>query len=91
MKLRTGRAVYKFPEYSQILEAWVEGNTKHNQLVSFSLCQVSLEDMPSHRPHNEQRGFPTTFCVFGDIIEFWPVPDKPYLIKVRYAPPIEEY
>lgn len=90
MKLRRGRAQYKFPECSQIYSAWVEGNQKHNQEVSYVLYQVELSDLGAFRK-NKLLGRPTSFAVFDGRVEFWPVPDKPYVVKVRYAPPIKEY
>ena len=31
MKLRTGRAIYKIPDHSQIFSVWIEGNMPHNE------------------------------------------------------------
>lgn len=94
MKLRRGRAVYKVPPYSQILCAYVEGNQRHNQMVSYMLQQVDLGDLASVGDDERRKipmAMPTTFAVFDEKIEFWPRPDKAYKVTVRYLPPMMEF
>lgn len=87
MKLKKGKAVYTLPEFSQILDVRVEGNQPHNQMAAHLLARVD-----SARLQRDQApGFPTCYTVFMDKIEFAPSPDKPYVVKVRYMPPVEEF
>ena len=87
MKLRTGQALYKIPEHSQILCVYIEGNQRHNQMWSYLLQLIDIGDLGL----NKARGRPTYCAVFENKIEFSPVPNKPYKVRVRYVPPIKEY
>ena len=49
MKLRTGRAIYKIPDHSQIFSVWIEGNMPHNQQVDFVLVQVAFGELPNNK------------------------------------------
>lgn len=42
-------------------------------------------------PRDREPGFPESVAFFMDKIEFSPPPDKLYVVKVRYMPPIEEF
>lgn len=94
MKLRTGHPRYKIPAFSRIETVLVAGNQKHNQMCAMRLYQIPLGEMSSA---NELRGFPIRFSVFQsadgklNIMEFYPVPDKPYKVLVRYLPPLQEF
>ena len=89
MKLRRGRASYKIPAHSQIVGVHIGGNQKHNQMVSYAVMQVRLEEIGV----NTVYGFPTRWAVtdFGTKIVFKPVPDKAYNVTVRYLPPMMEF
>jgi hypothetical protein len=87
MKLQTGKARYKIPAQSQILGVYVDGNQPHNQMCSIMLRQVRLGEIEP----SDVRGFPVYFFIIDDTIEFSPVPDKPYVVTVRYVPPIQEF
>lgn len=93
MKLRTGHPRYKIPAFSRIETVLVEGNQKHNQMRAMRLQQVPLGEIRT----NETRGFPVRFSVYQSVdgglnlIEFYPVPDKPYKVVIRYLPPLQEF
>lgn len=87
MKLRKGRSHYKIPAHSQVFQVFIEGNQRHNQMAALMLCQTSLEDLP----RQDIWGVPRYFTVSPESISFAPAPDKPYVVKVRYAPPIQEF
>lgn len=53
----------------------------------FKLTQVSLDELP----RTDLLALPSYFSVLHNIIEFHPVPDKPYIVKVRYTPPVQEF
>jgi hypothetical protein len=89
MKLRTGRSTYPLPKHSQILLVLIEGNQKHNQGIDFALRPISLSDM-DEVSKQKIRAIPTVFTIIHGRIEFWPVPSKPYKVRVRYVPPIME-
>jgi len=89
MKLRTGRQKYKLPEHSQILAVFVEGNQKYNQMINHHIMQMQPENF--HKELNSIQGFPTVCACSHNRIEFWPIPDKPYIVRVQYLPPIKEY
>ena len=91
MKLRRGKPSYKIPEHSQVFRVRIEGNQRHNQMHSHLLCMVSISDIPNPNKSDRPYGFPTMCAVFEGTIEFYPIPDKPYVAKVQYAPPIREY
>jgi hypothetical protein len=91
MKLRTKKSRYKIPPISQIIGMYVEGNQKHNQMCSYALYRVSLEEF--FKAKTGALGFPTRYCIDhgGNMIEFDPIPDKPYIVKMRYVPPVQEF
>lgn len=85
MKLKTGQKRYKFPDYGEIISV-ILLNGKHNKFgAAFRLQIVSREEI------GKTHGFPTQCAFWNNWIEFWPIPDKPYEVRVRYSPPIEEY
>lgn len=86
MKLRRGKHIYKLPPHSSIESVFVEGNQKHNQMASILLmpCRNRFE------PGVNLLGFPTMFFVTHDEIHFNPAPDAPYVVRVRYYPPMQE-
>ncbi len=88
MKLRKGRPRYKIPPHSDILNVVVEGNQRHNQMVAYVLMQVAFgyDGKPQ-----ANCAMPRQFAIVGNKIEFWPVPDKAYRVKVRYTPPVAEF
>lgn len=93
MKLRTGHPRYKIPAFSRIETVLVEGNQKYNQTCAMRLQQVPIGDIEI----SETRGFPVYFSVYQSVdgglnlIEFYPVPDKPYKVTIRYLPPLQEF
>jgi hypothetical protein len=87
MKLRTGKSKYKVPCVGRIDHAFLEGNQKHNQMHSIALCQMD----PASLPRSAGRGIPVYFSYLNETIEFYPVPDKPYVVTVRYTPPMQEF
>lgn len=88
MKLKVGKPRYNLPPYSQILGVYVLGNQKHNQMISFNLYQVPIAQLVEAKP--AQLAMPTMYSVCGDTIEFWPPPDRPYTVTVRYTTPVME-
>lgn len=92
MKLRKGRARYRIPEHSQIMHVLIEGNQHHNQMVAIMLQQVNLSDIPKPAWRNrEKHDMPRVFAIFEDQIEFYPTPDKAYVVRGRFTPPIKEF
>lgn len=87
MKLRKGKSVYQLPRFSKIMAAWTEGNQPHNQITAYVLQYVE----PARLQRDQSPGFPTCYTVFLDKIEFAPPPDKPYVVKVRYMPLVQEF
>lgn len=87
MKLRKGKPRYKIPAHSDIIGVYVEGNQKHNQMCHYALQRVALEELPNIM----HLGMPALYSVLHEIIEFSPPPDKPYVVKVRYTPPVQEF
>lgn len=93
MKLKTGNPRYKIPAFSRIETVLVEGNQKHNQMCAMRLQQIPLGEIRI----DETRGFPVCFSVYQsvggklNIIEFYPIPDKPYKVVIRYLPPLQEF
>lgn len=88
MKLRKNRAAYRIPEHSQIQLVRIEGNQRRNQMCSILLPQMDMQELSALRQFN---GTPAAFAVFNTTIRFYPTPDGPYAVKVRYVPPIKEY
>ena len=92
MKLRRGRPSYKIPGHSQILSVYIEGNQRHNQMCAFILQHVAISDIPNPAKNSKPSlGQPTVCCVRYKSIEFFPIPDKSYVVKIRYVPPIMEF
>ncbi len=89
MKLRRGESRYKIPPHSEMLQVYVEGNQEHNQMVGYVLAQVSNTEMSGM--NSAHLGMPMYFAVAPEQIDFWPAPDKPYVVKVRYTPPVQEF
>ncbi len=87
MKLRRGKPRYTIPAHSSIVGVYIEGNQKHNQMCSYVLYQVTLEDVRQ----TSILGMPNHYAIENDSIIFDPAPDKSYLVKVRYTPPIAEF
>ena len=88
MKLKRGQARYKIPEHSEVLWVCVEGNQKYNQMAArmiqiVSGVQISNEGL--------EPAMPRRCAVYRDLIMFCPPPDKPYIVKVRYTPPVMEF
>jgi hypothetical protein len=86
MKLRKGKAKYRLPAYSKVLEVRLEGNQRHNQLCALIIQIVNPTAIDVYR----DVGIPTVCAVYKDTIEFSPPPDNPYLVTVRYLPPVME-
>lgn len=90
MKLRTGKTKYKLPTpVGRIDHAFVEGNTRH-MLFDVVLRQISADELPRKKDTAQLRGIPSYFCLFNNEVEFWPAPDKPYTVRIRYQPPMQE-
>ena len=89
MKLRRGKALYKFPPHSEFHSAWIEGNQRHNQIYDIALQFVAKGQFP--RPNKPWLGLPQYISITHNSIEFYPIPDKPYIVKVRYLPPVQEW
>jgi hypothetical protein len=87
MKLRTGQYKYKTPLIGRVECVYLPGNQKHNQMCSIMLRHVAAGALPCRL----ERGIPTLFAVIRNSIEFYPVPDKPYVVTVRYTPPLQEF
>lgn len=86
MRLKKGNALYKFPKpYSQILDVRIEG--KHNQMIDYPIQIVAMGTLP----FVAVLGLPMYCAIYKNKIEFSPPPDKAYLVKVRYLPPIKEF
>ncbi|HSV21870.1 MAG TPA: hypothetical protein VLJ17_02455, partial [Xanthobacteraceae bacterium] len=83
-----GRPRYKIPPHTDIINVVVNGNQRHNQMVAYALVQVAFGY--DGKPKG-QLGMPRQFAIIGSKIEFWPIPDKAYQVKVRYTPPIQEF
>ena len=91
MKLKTRKSRYKIPPVSHIEGMYVEGNHKHNQMCHYVLYRVSIEEF--YKTKTGLLGFPIRYCIDHrkNIVEFEPTPDKPYVVKMRYLPPIQEF
>lgn len=87
MICRSGKRQYKLPDFSQIQSVLLDGNQKHNS-YAFRLNQISIEEFKSCKLYSAR---PTVFAVNDNIIYFWPCPDKPYSITIRYFPPLREF
>lgn len=87
MRLKPGQGTYKFPPCGKVNEAVVQGNQKHNQMASYILYPLSVEDYL--RRDQTKVGFPTSYVVIGSEIKFWPIPDHAYLVRVCYTPPMK--
>lgn len=83
MKLKKGQQSYKFPEYSQIFLGYIKGRNYDR-----NLCYISSQ-FPS--PHYEGLGIPHHFSIVKGRIYFYPIPDKAYTVKIRYAPSAKEF
>ena len=90
MKLRRGRAAYKFPEHSQVLNVWIQGNQPHNQMFDYAIQLVSRSELEAISGRR-LLGFPALACVSHGRIEFYPIPDHMYTARVRYVPPVKVY
>lgn len=89
MKLRREKQRYKIPPHSEILGVRVEGNQKHNQMWAYVIQQISLVEMSGML--TKHLAMPTYFAVAPEQINFYPIPDKAYTVKVRYLPPVQEF
>lgn len=88
MKLRTGKFKYKIPKIGKAEFCYIAGNNKYS-LYDMSLLYIHADDMIRVNP--EIRGLPTRFTIINnDSIRFWPTPDKPYVVRLRYTPPMVE-
>jgi hypothetical protein len=88
MKLRKVKAKYKLPADSRVLRVWVEGNQRHNKMHAYLVPIV-----PAITLWREQKSagkMPKACAVYNGTIEFSPPPDKPYVVKVMYVPPVME-
>jgi hypothetical protein len=91
MKLRTGKTKYKLPiSGGRIDHAFVSGNSKYC-LWHKMLLQVSANELPRKKGTAQVRAIPTCFCLIDNTVEFWPAPDKPYTVILRYQPPMQEF
>lgn len=89
MKLRKGRARYKIPAFSKILHVIIDGNQRHNQMFAYRLIQVPMSEIADRV---DTPAMPLRFAANEEgALLFWPPPDKPYVVKVRYFPPLEEF
>lgn len=88
MKLKTGQPRYRFPAHSRIQGAHIVGNQRHNQMNSIMLSQIRRDEWSAV---GRTRGIPTWFAIYENTIEFFPIPDKPYVVKVQFYPPIQEF
>jgi hypothetical protein len=91
MKLRTGRSEYKIVPVGRVDHAFIEGNQLHNQMYDLMLRQIELRD--SANLDFSFQGVPTVFAInpIKNTIKFWPAPNKPYKVRVRYQPPMQEF
>ena len=88
MKLRAGKFKYKIPKIGKAEFCYVAGNNEYC-LYDMNLLHISTDDMI--RTNSELRGLPTRFTIINqDTIRFWPTPDKPYVVRLRYTPPMVE-
>lgn len=91
MRARIGQLSYKIPPISRIEQIFIEGNQKYNQMYSSAIGYMSMEEFLKLDTNIQGR---PTLCAINHTaskIYFWPVPDKPYEIKVRYYSPVKEF
>ena len=88
MIIKRGKVRYKFPPHSSIFQATI-GDRRRCEVV-YMLQEVHPLDL---KKSMEPPGKPTRFTIYTGTneIEFYPPPDKPYKVTVRYAPPIKEW
>ena len=82
MKLRKGKAKYRLPAYSKVLEVRVEGNHAYLIPIVSAMTVIDGQELPPQMPK--------ACAIYGGTIEFSPPPDRPYVVKVRYVPPVME-
>lgn len=92
MKLRTGQCEYKIPAIGKIDHAFIAGNTRQNNMVDIMLYQISLKES-ARLDYTAFQGIPANFAInpIKKTIKFWPPPNKPYTVCIRYTPPMQEF
>lgn len=93
MKLRNGEAIYTIPEHSDILGVRVEGNQPENQMWAKHIVKIRSSELQQikSRYRKPLQGLPEFACFMKETVEFWPVPDKEYIVTLRYTPPVKEF
>lgn len=87
MKCKTRKFKYKIPPIGVLQGIFINANQKHNQMYTMAIEIISLEDFVKLP---ESFSAPTK-CALNNIdntINFWPYPNKPYEIEIRYYPPL---
>ncbi len=91
MKLKRGKPDYKLPAHSQVLSAYLSGNTAE-ALYDISLYCISADTLDGLRKGaSDLVAIPQCYAIVGDDIVFWPAPDGEYTVRGRYCPPIQEF
>lgn len=99
MKLEPGKSSYSIPAMIRLESFVLQVVSDDGQTHYADLWQIDLARLIANRDEarkklglqQEPRAIPTCFAINGRYIEFWPAPDKPYVVTGRYYPPMQEF
>lgn len=89
MKCKIGKSKYKFPNFSIIQSVLLERNQKYNMHAS----TIEIINLKAFVRLSDSNGIPNK-CAFNHIdntLNFWPCPDKRYIINILYYPPLKKF
>jgi len=78
MKLIKGKSTYRILKHDKVIRAIIRDRKKY---FDFELYQRNMDFGIA----TLTTGKPTSFSVKGNKIEFYPIPDKNYMVKITLA------